>query len=227
MTSVLAHRDHLSEAARLAVLPRCRGPRRVLPGRSACSAGPVRAALPPDARDAAVENLPRGRLRPRREPRLEPRPVAARGAALPAAPAALHGEVGAVLARPRPDPAGGGAFPVRRGEADTEAIDTAVELVPRRARSSSCSRRDAAPRGPAQEVRGAAAHGAARIALDAGRRSCPPRSRHRPARPARPAPRRLRPAGPARRPRPDGRARGASSGDRPADGRDRRLEATL
>src|SRR5687768_1261040 len=38
-----------------------------------------------------------GRLRARREPRLEPRPVAARAADLPAPFPALHGEIRAVL----------------------------------------------------------------------------------------------------------------------------------
>src|SRR5438477_4670376 len=53
---------------------------------------------------AGTRTPARGRIRPGREPRVQPRPVAARDPALPAALAPFHGEIGAVLvaAVPRP-----------------------------------------------------------------------------------------------------------------------------
>src|SRR5688572_18450094 len=62
--------------------------------RAALLAAPLRALPPPRARPGAPS---RRRVRPRREPQLELRPVAARAPALPAPPPALHGEVGALL----------------------------------------------------------------------------------------------------------------------------------
>ena len=60
---------------------------------------------------------------------VELRSVAARDAALPAAVPALHGQVGALLVPARPVHHGrAAAFPVRRGERDEEAIETAVRL---------------------------------------------------------------------------------------------------
>ncbi len=100
-------------------------------------------------------------LRPRGQPSLELRPVAARAAALPAAVSAVHGEVGAVLvpARARSSPAAG-AFPVRRGQRDDEAIATAVELCARRPRRRDVPRGDAPREGAPQEARGALARAA-------------------------------------------------------------------
>ena len=60
-----------------------------------------------------------------------------------------------------------GAFRVRRGERDQAAIATAVRLC-REGQSSSCSPRARGAEGPAQDARGAGAHGRARIALEAG-----------------------------------------------------------
>ena len=146
----------------------------------------------------------RGRLRARRQPHLELRPVAARVAALPAAVAALHGEVGAVLVRRSGRSlAAGGAFPVRRGERDIEAIETAVELCREGDIVVDVPGGDAAAEGPAQEARARGrAPGAARIALEAGVPLVPAAitGTDRLARLGR-AEGRLRRAGPARRPR--------------------------
>ena len=51
----------------------------------------------------------------------------------------------------------GGAFPVRRGEADVEAVQTAVELCRGRRGGRDVPGGDAAAEGPAQEVRAQAA----------------------------------------------------------------------
>ena len=101
---------------------------------------------------------PRGRLRARLQPHLELRPVAARHAALAAAAASLHGEVGALLVTARPFLEAAGAFPVRRGERDTVAIETAIALAREGKVVVDVPRGHAAAEGAAQEARGAAAH---------------------------------------------------------------------
>ena len=72
----------------------------------------------------------------------------------------------------------GGAFPVRRGEADLEAIEKAVRDLPRRRRRRDVPGGDAPAEGAAQEVRAPAAHrlGADRVRPPACR-SSRPRSR--------------------------------------------------
>src|SRR5205823_1992578 len=81
------------DGASLAALPRAR--------QHELAAG--QAPLPPP-RDRARARAARGRLRARGEPHVELRPVAARAAALPAALASLHGEVGALLVAARVPP---------------------------------------------------------------------------------------------------------------------------
>ena len=107
-------------------------------------------------RQAGVEHLPAGRLRARRQPPLELRPLAARDAALPAAVPALHGEVGALLVRRSSTFIDAcGAFPVRRGQRDLEAIETAIAALPRGAHRRHVPGGHAAQEGAAEEVRGA------------------------------------------------------------------------
>ena len=66
---------------------------------------------------------PGGRVRARGEPHLELRPLAARDPAPARAPAALHGQVGALQPAARRRSCGPAArFTVRRGEGDVEAI---------------------------------------------------------------------------------------------------------
>ena len=67
-----------------------------------------------------------------------------------------------------PSCAGGGAFPVRRGEHDREAIQTGVQLVPRRRHRRDVPGGHAAAEGAAEEASARRAPGAARIALVAG-----------------------------------------------------------
>ena len=104
----------------------------------------------------------------------------------------------------------GGAFPVRRGQRDTDAIARAVELSGR-ARSSSCSpraraaRRECARSTPRDRTRARRGSRSRRASP-----SCRPRSRAPTSCAARAAARRVRRADPARRPararRPRGRA---------------------
>ena len=119
--------------------------------------------------------------------------------------------------------AAGGAFQVRRGEGDVEAMRDGDRARPRRATSSRCSRRGRGERRGCVKKHKPRPHtGAARIALDGGRAARPGGDRgHRPPR----APR-ARSGSPTGRPSssPTSRtraARGGPSGDRAADGRDR------
>ena len=176
-------------------------------------------------RATGVEHVPRGRLRARGEPRLQLRPLAARDPALPGPPAALHGEVGALLCRRSSwILRGGGAFKVRRGEGDDGGDRHAPSSSPGRARSSSCSRRArGARRGCARSITRAAAHGrgadraARRRAARPGgdRRHRPPRAGSGPLRVAYGPPVELDDLQRA------GRPRGLADRDRPADGGDR------
>ena len=123
----------------------------------------------------------------------------------------------------------GGAFPVRRGQGDEGAIDTAVERVQAgeivvifpegtRKEKGLIKRYESRPR-----------TGAARVALRAGRpaRPCGDRG-HRPSAQARTVARRVRAARRPVRPERRRRARGREGGHRPADGRrSRELKETL
>ena len=73
-----------------------------------------------------------------------------------------------------------GAFPVRRGEGDTAAIDTAARALPRGPHRRHVPRGHAAQEGAAEEVRGAGAHGRGADRARGGRR--------RSSRPGSPAP---------------------------------------
>ena len=135
-------------------------------GRGTQLAAPARAL--PAPRRAGASTCPRGRLRARREPQLELRPVAARDAALPAALPALHGQVGALLdavqaVRDRRGRVPGAPRAGRpRGDRDGDRSSAA------RGTSSSCSRRArGARRGCGRSTRRGRTRGAARIALDA------------------------------------------------------------
>ena len=75
------------------------------------------------------ESAARGRLRALSQPHVELRSVAARHSGLSATIPSLHGEVRALLAAARLARRGWRGFRVRRGERDTEAIDTAVRLA--------------------------------------------------------------------------------------------------
>ena len=76
----------------------------------------------------AASICPERRLRARREPQLELRPVAARDAALPEALSALHGQVGALLDAVQAVRDRGRRVPGAPRRADTEAIETAAQL---------------------------------------------------------------------------------------------------
>ena len=119
---------------------------------------------------------------------------------------------------------GAGAFPVRRGQADLEAMETATQLCREGHIVVMFPEGTRRKKGLRKKHEARAHTGAARIALEAGVPLDPGRDRrHRPARAPRAAAGGVRPGDPARRPR---RARGRAAGrDRAADGRDRRARA--
>ena len=118
------------------------------------------------------EHLPDGRLRARGEPQLELRPLAARAAALPAAAISAswpsRSSSGPRSSSSRPQP---GAFPVRRGERDTEALETAARLCREGHIVVMFPEGTRRQEGHAEEVRGPGTHG--RGADRARRRSVP------------------------------------------------------
>src|SRR5262245_43023060 len=77
-------------------------PELALPGRRGRELARGEGGLPPP-RDGGRERPADGRFRPRGEPLVEPRPVAARAAALPAAVPPIHGESRALLVPARSD----------------------------------------------------------------------------------------------------------------------------
>ena len=140
--------------------------------RSGCSTGSV---------PAGRRTFPRGRLCPLGEPRVQCRPLAARTAAVAEAADPVHGQVGALPSPLWPILKSGGAFQVRRGEGDEEAIETAVDSRAT-GRSSRSSRRARGARRARQEARARPHTGAARVALEAEVAADPGRDRgHRPA----------------------------------------------
>ena len=110
------------------------------------------------AHDRGRERPPRGRLRRRREPLVELRPVAAWHPVVPTAVHALHGEVRALLAPARLADQRWGRLSCpprsarRRGDGDRGAP------VPRRTRGGDVPRGNATAEGDAKEVRGQVAH---------------------------------------------------------------------
>ncbi len=156
---------------------------------------------------SAAGRRPRARSRSgaaslsRRQPHVEPRPLAARRRAL-AAPAPLHGEVGALEARAaHACCAPAGSFPVRRGEGDIEALETAIRLCREGRVMAMFPEGTRRTQGPAQEAPAAPPHGHGADRARS-RRSARPGGdpRHGPALATRAAPRPLRAADPARRP---------------------------
>ena len=167
----------------------------------------------------------RGRLRARREPQLELRPLAARASRSSRSRYLRFMGKSELFWTPFKQFAiAAGAFPVRRGERDTAAIETATQLCREGHVVVMFPEGTRRKKGLRKKYEARAHTGAARIALDAGVPLVPAgivgTDRLGP---ARAAPRRLRRADPARRPR---RARGRAAGrDRAADGGDRELEA--
>src|SRR5205085_2491405 len=108
MTSVLPMAGHVSEGRPRSFHGREYSPR-VADLLHRRRAEPARRPLPVSAAGTRAR-APAGarRVRARRQPHLELRPVAARALALPATLAALHGEVGALLVAARPRARRGG-----------------------------------------------------------------------------------------------------------------------
>ena len=117
----------------------------------------------------------------------------------------------------------GGGFPVKRGERDTKAMETAVELARKGDAVVMFPEGTRRTKGLRKKWEARAHSGAARIALEAGVPLDPGCDRrHRPARAAREAARPLRAADPAGRPEGPRRARGGPARHRPPDGGDPR-----
>src|SRR5918995_891552 len=189
--------------------------------RAALLADPVR-ALPPAGEGQGAPAA--WRIRPRREPQLELRPLAARRDALSAPLPALHGEVRALLDAPQAVRDGSGRLSraTRRARHGRDRDrDPALSRGPHRRH---VPRGHAAEEGHAEALRAEGAHRRRPDRPSGGRAARPGRHRrHGPARPARPASRRIRSAGAARRPR---RSRRRAAGrDRAPDGSDRRARA--